>query len=673
MICLSLQKLEFKALLRAVNHAEMSEIRLDLTEMSLKEISKLFSKETNLIATCRIDIVGREACIEKLTAAISGNWPGKKSKVKKYVDIEYDAPAEYREQITALARENGFGIILSYHNFSNTDPFERLMEITGRCFEAGADIAKIATTAIMTEEGTRTLKLYKHFPPEKLLAFSMGNAGKFTRLLSLNLGAPFTFAAPTGELATAPGQPLAEEAKAAVSPKSYPHKINFKSLTPTIKAPASKSHAQRAIIAAALAKGVTNLYGYTPCNDTEAAVDLAKKIGVEVKYNPKRSQLSLKSPGSNAISLEFAKSKNPLEFNCGESGLLSKLIIPISGHLSPSREITVTGKGTLLKREYKGVAEVVEMTGINFESQNNYLPAKITGAIKGSNIQLSGKGGSQLVSGLLMALPLCPESSRIELEHPTSKPYIDLTLKTLRDFNLKITNNNYSQFIIPGRQRYRKKIFYQIQGDWSSAALLLTGAAISGNVTVKNLAINSSQADEKILDVLKLAGVEIEVTEGPKYLIMCGDVPCVFRDNPEDVDSCSGKVEIRGTRAPLNAFEVDATDSPDLFPPLVVLAINCEGESRIKGVSRLYNKESNRAETLYTEFTRLGADIEIDGDYMIIRGGRELHGGYCSSHGDHRIAMALCIAALRIKEPLHIDNMECISKSYPGFLNNFKK
>ena len=132
------------------------------------------------------------------------------------------------------------------------------------------------------------------------------------------------------------------------------------------------------------------------------------------------------------------------------------------------------------------------------------------------------------------------------------------------------------------------------------------------------------------------------------------------------------EIEIKESKLPLKSFEYDATDSPDLFPPLVVLALNCDGESRIKGVSRLYNKESNRAETLFSEFVKLGADIDIQGDYMIIKGGK-LHGGYCNTHGDHRIAMALCIASLNIDEPLYLDNMECISKSYPGFISNFVK
>ncbi len=120
----------------------------------------------------------------------------------------------------------------------------------------------------------------------------------------------------------------------------------------------------------------------------------------------------------------------------------------------------------------------------------------------------------------------------------------------------------------------------------------------------------------------------------------------------------------------MQPFEFDATNAPDLFPTLVVLALNCNGESRIKGVNRLSNKESNRAESLYSEFTKLGGSIEIEGDWMIIRGS-ELHGGLCSSHNDHRVAMAVITAALKIKEKIYLDDLDCISKSFPDFLKNF--
>lgn len=671
MICLSLQKLNFRGLSQAVSKSEMAEIRLDLTPLTNEEIAKIFAKKHSLIATCRLENLPQEECYDKLMCAMGGNGPGINAGFRKYIDIESDSPRYYRDRLIKEAKSNNFEVILSYHNFNNCDSFDKLLEIAQNAFSDGADIVKIVTTANVTEDGVRTLKLYNHFSPEKLLAFSMGKSGRFTRLLSLNFGAPFIYAAPELALATADGQLTPAEIEKVINKDNYKNRVNFKSLHPLIKAPTSKSHAQRAIIAAGLSRGESNIYGFTPCDDTTAAIEMVKSFGVEVQYEQEMGHLTIKSAGADAIRNEFEKETTPLEFNAGESGLLSKLTIPIAGHLSSSREITITGVNTLLNREYKDVDDVLKKVGLHFVSKNNYLPAKITGEIKGGNVSLSGKGGSQLLSGLLMALPLCTESSKIELEHATSKPYIDLTLKTLKDFNVKINNVNYTQFQIPGRQRYRKKIFYQIQGDWSSAALLLVGAAISNPVVVRNLSINTSQADERILEVLNMAGVEMVVNEGPKYLIMCGDLPCAFKDNPEDETCCSGNVNIKSVKLPLKAFEFDATDSPDLFPPLVVLALNCEGVSRIKGVCRLYNKESNRAEALYSEFTKLGARIDIDGDYMIVKGG-PLTGGYCNTYGDHRIAMALTIAGLNIGSPLYIDNIECISKSYPNFIKNFE-
>ena len=120
----------------------------------------------------------------------------------------------------------------------------------------------------------------------------------------------------------------------------------------------------------------------------------------------------------------------------------------------------------------------------------------------------------------------------------------------------------------------------------------------------------------------------------------------------------------------LKPFNADASDSPDLFPSLVLLALSCNGVSRIGGVNRLYNKESNRAESLYWEFTKLGAEMWFEDDYMCVKGG-ELKGGRCSSHNDHRIAMALICASLKSKGKINIDNIECINKSFPGFINLF--
>jgi 3-phosphoshikimate 1-carboxyvinyltransferase len=350
-------------------------------------------------------------------------------------------------------------------------------------------------------------------------------------------------------------------------------------------------------------------------------------------------------------------------------------MIPVAGHFPGSdkglQSVTIKGEGGLNKRELFPTDKPLQELGLIIETNSGKLPAVISGSLSPALLELSGKGGSQLLSGMLMALPLCDKSSRIILSEPTSIPYIDLTIKSIKDFGITIDNSDYREFKIPGRQRYKAKNFIPIEGDWSGASMLMVAGAITNGVTITNLPVNSKQADEKIVDILKACGVEINITEHPKYLVMCGDVPCAFKEDSKKEIILGSSIEVIKPKHPLLPFEFDATNSPDLFPTLAVLALNCEGTSKIKGIQRLSNKESNRAESIFTEFTKLGAKIDIDGDWMVIEGG-PLHGGYCSSHNDHRIAMSIITAALNIKESVFLDDLACISKSFPDFLKNFK-
>jgi 3-phosphoshikimate 1-carboxyvinyltransferase len=246
---------------------------------------------------------------------------------------------------------------------------------------------------------------------------------------------------------------------------------------------------------------------------------------------------------------------------------------------------------------------------------------------------------------MLMSLPLCHNSSYIKQTEPTSIPYIDLTIKTLNYFGISIVHHNFEKFDLSGNQSYQPNHLLPLEGDWSGASMLLVAGAISRGITVTNLPINSQQSDEMILEILRMCGVTVEIT---------GSV-----------------ITIHKPEKPLVPFETDATHFPDLFPSLVVLALNCHGTSRIKGIHRLINKESNRAESLFSEFTKLGAQIEVDNNSFVVEGG-ELHGGFCSSHNDHRIAMALVAASLNIKENVYVDDLHCISKSFPDFIKHFK-
>ncbi len=685
MICLSIREKGLNNVQDALTKAHFAEIRLDHTDLTREETVNVFRSKKDLIATCRLSQQDVDVCRKRLSWAIMASRT-KKSVGKRYLDIEYDAPAEYRDDIIDTARKRGFKIILSYHNHKNTDSYERLCEIYESCRDLGADIIKLITTAQTIHECTRVLRLYKDYKGVPLVAFCMGETASFTRILSLHLGAPFGYVSLTSGAESAAGQYTITEAESFMNKKSYPNKVSGKSLLETVVAPASKSHTQRAILAAAWAKGKTVLYGYTPCADSEAALGVIKDLGVKVKVEKckfLRQKVEVTSPGIEEINRQlskadlFSRSAKSLELSVGESGLLGRLLIPSAGHFLSKdgkgvKSVKISGKGSINNRViFYPATDPFSEIGLSIESNNDKLPAIIRGSMKEGNIQLLGSGGSQLLSGLLMSLPICEKNSTIEVKEPTSTPYVDLTIQTLKDFGVTVTNHDFHEFKIPGKQRYKARPFYPIEGDWSGASMLFVAGAITKGITITNLPVNSKQADEKIIPILRSCGVEINIVEYPKYLVMCGDIPCAFKeDNTKEV-ILGSKIELIKPKNQLLPFEFDATNAPDLFPSLVVLALNCSGESRIKGIKRLSNKESNRAESLYTEFTKLGADIELDGDWMIVRG-KELHGGLCSSHNDHRIAMAIITAALKIKENVYVDDLNCISKSFPDFLKNFK-
>jgi len=685
MICLSIGVKGIKKVAEELSQARRAEIRLDLTNLNREETVAVFRTRKSLIATCKtIGGLSYEECKKRLLWAILGSRT-KKLRGERYLDIDYNFPSKSRDELISAAKKVGFGIIISYHNLEATDSTERLKEIYLNSIERGADLVKIVTKTHNIQESSRLINLYKCFPPQTLLAFAIGQQGRFTRLLSVSLGAPFIFCTSKPGKETADGQYTMAEAEKLLSKKGYPTLASRKNVSPTVTAPASKSHAQRVILSAAWAKGKSNLYGYTPCADSEATISLIRSFGVKLKKERSKLPkfvLKIESSGIDDIIKNLPKQKifqkkdKSIKIGVGESGLLCRFMIPAAGYIIKKSEeiesVVITGKGSLKGRTLFSDESVLRSIGLSAETNEGRLPTTITGVLKGANFQTSGKDGSQLLSGMLMSLPLCEKGSHIKLTELTSVPYIGMTIKTLKEFGVNVNNNDFEEFKISGKQKYRNSPYIPIEGDWSGASMLMVAGAITKGITITNLPIDSKQADEKVIEILRGCGVEINITEYPKYFVMCGDTPSVFTEDGPDEIIMGSKIEVIKPKAPLTSFEADSTNFPDLFPSLVVLALNCNGTSRIKGVQRLSNKESNRAESIYSEFTKLGAKIEIDNDWMIIEGGGDLHGGLCSSHNDHRIIMALIAASLKIKEKIYVDDIECISKSYPDFLKNFK-
>src|SRR3989339_1300515 len=248
MICLSIGVSGLNKVNDALSKARLAEIRLDLTNLSREETVAVFRSKKDLIATSRTYQISYEESKKRLLWAILGTRT-KKSTGKRYIDLDYDSPEDYRDEIITAAHKRGFSIILSYHNFNATESYERLCEIYESSIERGADIVKIVTNAKSIQECSRILQLYKKYPVNTLVAFSVGDEGKFTRLISHFIGAPFVYCTLDDNSRTAPGQFTIAEADRLISKKFYPHQVSKKGILTKITAPASKSHAQRAILA----------------------------------------------------------------------------------------------------------------------------------------------------------------------------------------------------------------------------------------------------------------------------------------------------------------------------------------------------------------------------------------------------------------------------------------
>lgn len=747
MICTTIQNKtidEIYAILES-GDVEMAEIRLDSCPLTMDEIEELFStSDVPLVATCRINAVkerlsqtlaGHTQDDRKLEMKASQEVESKLITAihagAAFVDLEIEAPPMMSKRLRRETRENGTVFVRSYHDYKGTDSIEALKALTEKCFAIGADIAKIVTMAApcigdnQSPDVDRVLSLYDHFDPAKLIAFAMGDAGKTSRIQCLAKGSPFTYASLNEEDAAASGQMPTEEMRSiiygncvnvnaagtAADRLSAGHLNADRLQTPEatveatandtddatgassdidngpgaaeIQMPSSKSFAQRAIIAAALAEGTTTLNGYSPCGDNESAISVARALGAEVtvglaykegKVVKDSSTLTIKGRGAAALV--------PETINAGESGLLARLMIPLMAVLGDGNA-TVSGEGTLTRRPLKGARDIMGAFGVRLETISGagqesfsevHVPLTISGKLEGGKVTVSGSGGSQLISGLLMALPLLQEDTVIRLTEPKSIPYLFITMDVLKAFGVKIWCdmeggpefaesqdwNDCTEIVlhIKGGQSY-KATDMDIEGDWSSAANFLVAGAIFGKVNVSGLDTKSLQADLSIMDILMEAGASLS---------QMGD------DDPRGV--------IHVQKAPLNAFDVDANNCPDLFPIVAILAAFCQGTSKIAGVGRLANKESDRAQAILSMLVQLGVKVRISGDKMIIEGhslaqrcltGHLLKGGnYTSSH-DHRMVMALKVAELGADGPIVIDDIECVSKSFPTFMELFGK
>jgi len=680
MICTCIQNKNLEEIFSILEQGdiEMAEIRLDLCpDLDEEDIESLFSgTDIPLIATCRIagSASMQEAERRLRTAILAG---------AKYVDVELEAPAPMGKRLRRAARESGTTLIRSYHNFDETPDAETLAEMVTKCRVFGSDVIKVATMAHSPEDVARVMDLYGMTYPDgrtqeegTLVAFCMGEAGKESRLECLRRGAPFTYVSLGEGDGTAPGQWTLASMNEAVyhgAQGFYAEHLNM---------PSSKSFAQRAIIAAALAEGTSHLRGYSACADTAAAVAAARALGAEVTEG---EVLTIKGIGPIEGPLDMSS------LHCGESGLLTRMMIPIMSQIGPG-SVLVTGEKTLVNRPLKGAADIMASFGVMLRnaartSREIYVPLTVEGKLVPGRADISGAGGSQIISGLLMALPMADAPSTVYVSEPKSIPYMFITLDVLQKFGIRIGNEMEGDeeflqtrdwsyctgltFKVKGGQRY-KAAELSLEGDWSSAANFLVAGAIFGSASVDGLDTQSLQADLTIMDILVEAGASVSQFEND-----CVDEVSAAAA-AAGVNPHTGAVN--AVKAPLNAFSFDLNNAPDLFPITAVLAAFCPGESRIAGTGRLANKESDRAKAITDMLTQMGVECAIEGDEMVIRGhslssrllnGNLLKGGEYTSNHDHRMVMALKVASLGASSPIVIDDEQCVAKSFPDFLTLF--
>lgn len=677
MICVSIQEPSFEKCkqmmlsLAAKGSDRIAELRADLCRFTPEQVSLLVAANPHTIVTSRVESDNPSLSFNRLCAAIEAG--------AEYIDTELEYPDDLQLQLRNRARSAGTKLIVSWHNFSATPPLKQLLEVYRSCAEKGADVVKIVTTANSLIDATRTMRLYRSVArlPRKriqrppLAAFAMGSAGKFTRYLSLKLGSTLSYTYPDGAKATAPGQYSESQLAALLEPG----KIALPSLLRapgestaaaplrerrSIYIPCSKSHAQRAIIAAIYSRGKSVLENFQPCNDSAAALEVARQLGCRVEES--NMQVTIESSGAEAIKNSLGER---VTLHPGESGLLTRLLIPMACYFAygQKRTVEISAEGSLLTRDITATVEAVENAGFSCIARREegksglFMPCAISGreAELPEEIIIDGRTSSQIISGFLMALPLFKRAVGINSFSVASMPYILLTESVLEEFGIKVNSlpeREGFRWQFSGREEYKAKEV-MLQSDWSSAAYFLVaeairqsfkiGSAKGGELSFPNLKRETKQADEAILSILESCGCRIE------------------------------RKEMRIWAPPaLKPFRADATNSPDLFPILAVLASFCEGRSSIKGVGRLAAKESNRAESIFSELSAIGANIQIQGDSMLIEGAA-LSGGEIRSYNDHRIAMSTAIASLFIENPVYINEIKCINKSFPTFFEVLKE
>lgn len=405
-----------------------------------------------------------------------------------------------------------------------------------------------------------------------------------------------------------------------------------------MKAIASKSHAHRLLICAALSDKESYVQCVERSDDIDATAGCLASLGAKIQHDGK---------GFAVSPISYPPHKEQVTQVCGESGATLRFMLPVCSALGVPAKFIM--QGSLRSRPSSPLLEQLAENGCAITIEQGSISC--SGALHSGEFNLQGNISSQFISGLLLALPLLEGNSVINVEGKLgSMPYITLTLDSLREFGIRASvkgsrTGRGAVYFVEGSQRYTLPGEIKVEGDWSNAASWITAGALGGKgITCTGLNLGSSQGDMAILRQVERFGATVEY----------------------------GGDSVHVASAERRGIQFDASDTPDLVPMLALIASVSNGETFISNAGRLRLKESDRLHAVADTLRTLGAEINQTHDGLIISGRGSLQGGTVDSFGDHRIVMMAAIASLVCKNPVTINAAEAVNKSYPGFFKDFE-
>ena len=391
-----------------------------------------------------------------------------------------------------------------------------------------------------------------------------------------------------------------------------------KKLKGEVTVPPSKSVAHRLVIAAALSKGTSRVSNLSFSKDITATINAMRALGAQIDID-----------GDTAVIKGIEKAPEKAVIDCCESGSTLRFLIPVACALGV--ETTFSGQGKLPQRPITPYLDELPKHGVQFDYQGT-MPFTVRGKLTSGEYRIGGDISSQFVTGLVFALAVIGGENKLVLTSPLqSKPYVDITADCLAKCGVSVEKTDYGYAVKSTEMHAFEE---STEADYSQSAFFYVANSLGCDIKINGLNEKSCQGDKKIVEI-------------------CDKI--VYNKN-----------------GGLKCFELDCSDIPDLVPILAVLASFCEGKSRITNVARLRIKESDRLEAVSQCLNALGGKVTAGADFLEIQGVQSLSGGTVDCYNDHRIAMAMAVAATRSTAPVTLIGAQCVEKSYPDFFQVYK-